>query len=589
MELYKMKKLAAIIFLALTASCFDSINGMLENLNYHFTAICVDGGVSASGNGRGWKNAYKTISEAVAAAPDGTDIWVKAGTYTPAATIAISKSVSIYGGFDGTESKLGQRSSNAALTVIDGDGTSQILYVTDGSLLIDGFTFSNGRNFNGGAISVEGSHSLTVNNCCFADNFANGGSGGAIYIYENGVASISNTIFIRNHANSAGAVFCGDGSVVISDSVFGNKDDVNDRNYANGSGGAISEGSNCSINIIRCSFYKNSAGAGGGAGYFSSGTIPPYIGSCNFIGNTASTNGGAIELSGASLTIENGYFQGNIAIGGSGGAIYEVGGNQLIINNTNISGNTCDESGGGIYSVGTDVTINNTNFSGNNCATDGAGIYYTSYTLSLNSCNFRGNSTNEGRGGAVCHLSDVESFIGNSWFYDNVAGGEAGKGGALYVDDGSSHNFVNLTFFSNSAPEGSGGAIYFNSGSHILYNSVLYNNTCNNDPEDQGPNICTNAGTVTLDYCYYNNGLFGASGTGTCVTSGVPFVSTTYGNSNFLYPANIIIDAGNNTPAVSAGISADLAGNTRFVNINSVTDTGNGTAPIIDMGTYERQ
>ena len=46
------------------------------------------------------------------------------------------------------------------------------------------------------------------------------------------------------------------------------------------------------------------------------------------------------------------------------------------------------------------------------------------------------------------------------------------------------------------------------------------------------------------------------------------------------------IDAGDNT-AVPSGITSDLEGNPRFVDIPSNPDTGRGTPPIVDMGAYE--
>jgi hypothetical protein len=46
------------------------------------------------------------------------------------------------------------------------------------------------------------------------------------------------------------------------------------------------------------------------------------------------------------------------------------------------------------------------------------------------------------------------------------------------------------------------------------------------------------------------------------------------------------IDAGDNA-AVPAGISFDLEGNSRFVDSFISPDTGNGTAPLVDMGPYE--
>jgi hypothetical protein len=46
------------------------------------------------------------------------------------------------------------------------------------------------------------------------------------------------------------------------------------------------------------------------------------------------------------------------------------------------------------------------------------------------------------------------------------------------------------------------------------------------------------------------------------------------------------IDAGKNA-AVPPGVTTDLDGNPRFVDIPSVPNTGSGTPPIVDMGAYE--
>jgi Ca2+-binding RTX toxin-like protein len=47
-----------------------------------------------------------------------------------------------------------------------------------------------------------------------------------------------------------------------------------------------------------------------------------------------------------------------------------------------------------------------------------------------------------------------------------------------------------------------------------------------------------------------------------------------------------VVDAGNNA-AVPAGITTDLAGGNRFLDVSTAPDTGAGTAPIVDMGAYE--
>jgi hypothetical protein len=66
-----------------------------------------------------------------------------------------------------------------------------------------------------------------------------------------------------------------------------------------------------------------------------------------------------------------------------------------------------------------------------------------------------------------------------------------------------------------------------------------------------------------------------------------------------LLPGSACIDAGDNTAVppdtldldsdgdTAEPIPIDLAGNQRFVDHADVPDTGNGTAPIVDMGAYE--
>lgn len=70
-------------------------------------------------------------------------------------------------------------------------------------------------------------------------------------------------------------------------------------------------------------------------------------------------------------------------------------------------------------------------------------------------------------------------------------------------------------------------------------------------------------------------------------------------NDFHLLPASACIDAGDNTAVppdtldldsdgdTAESIPIDLAGNQRFVDQVDVPDTGNGTAPIVDMGAYE--
>ena len=94
--------------------------------------IYVNKAAAPGGNGASWATAFKYLQDGLAAASDGTDIWVAQGTYYPdegagitpddrAATFRLKSHVAIYGGFVGTETSLDQRDWEAHPSVLSGD------------------------------------------------------------------------------------------------------------------------------------------------------------------------------------------------------------------------------------------------------------------------------------------------------------------------------------------------------------------------------------------------------------------------------------------------------------------------------------
>ncbi len=69
--------------------------------------VSADGGISADGTT--WSTALKTIQEAINAAREGDEIWVKMGTDSLSSQIDVDKTVNLYGGFAGNETKRDER------------------------------------------------------------------------------------------------------------------------------------------------------------------------------------------------------------------------------------------------------------------------------------------------------------------------------------------------------------------------------------------------------------------------------------------------------------------------------------------------
>jgi uncharacterized repeat protein (TIGR01451 family) len=219
-----------------------------------------------------------------------------------------------------------------------------------------------------------------------------------------------------------------------------------------------------------------------------------------------------------------------------------------------------DDRGGALYiryywSGHTPPKLANIAFSGNSADSSGGALYNTSSSTLIN-VSFSGNSADS-------------------------------SGGALY-DTGSS-TLANVSFSGNSAAW-YGGALY-NTGSPTLTNVILWGNTANSGAQIYN----TSSATPTISYSDIEGS--NGSGTGWDADLGVDgggnidgepqFVSVADGNLR-LRSNSPAIDAGDNS-AVPPGLTADLDGNPRQVDIPTIDDTGNGTAPIVDIGAYEAQ
>ncbi|MEW6439564.1 MAG: choice-of-anchor Q domain-containing protein [bacterium] len=315
------------------------------------------------GGGTSWASAFKTIQQAVDAAGSGDEIWVKRGTYLLGATVTVGKAISLYGGFNGSETSLEQRNWTLNVTRVDGNNAVRCFLVTSGNVTVDGFTITRGRTTGvdrGGGLcmNVTGTAGVSVANCIFLDNRSVDDSGGGMYV-QRGHADLSDCTFRGNTSdNRGGAVY-----VYYTESVsFGTADITHcdfDQN-SSGSGGALffKGGTGSGPNsVVGCSFTANraysDAGSNDGAAIVCDPTTT--ISGCSFVGNTATRYGTIATYgdAGNTITVASSVFAGNevrygggICINGSMGFLGSV-----IVTNCTFSGNTASSGGGAIYTL----------------------------------------------------------------------------------------------------------------------------------------------------------------------------------------------------------------------------------------------
>lgn len=541
----------------------------------------------------------------------------------------------------------GNASTPAQIDHVVGGNAYQVL-ILDGrssanlttSTVIDGLTITGGfadgpfpQVFGGGLYCIASDPgdvcSPMLNNLNFEGNFAD--QGGAIDIYSGqGTTSpiITGSTFRGNYAATEGgairtvAASGGTASMQVSGSHF----------TLNGSdlGGAISSlstGTNggpstADFQVTNTTFSDNGAPVAGGGLLINAaggGSTQPTITGCSFSGNSAN-RGGAIHVrsqstdsgglaSVANPSVVDATLSANSASDRGGAVFIEArSGAEAAptISTATFSGNTANY-GGAIenFATGTDgsgspsraaPSIENSAFLGNATRAsgfDGGALVNRAFddgeaALSVVSSLFSGNSAST-NGGALKNRNDgtgssntATSTLINVTFAGNMAGG---VGGAVF-NDGASSGLAEVSLsgtilWANAAA--SAADLIYNDGAsaQVTIGYSLFEST-SELIDANGASTTLQAGNVTQNPAFAgSNG--GAGPDGSFGTEDDDLRIKGPGSSDGPSPA---IDAGDNT-ALPSDANQDLAGNDRRQDVASVSDTGNGTAPVVDIGAYE--
>jgi hypothetical protein len=333
--------------------------------------------------GLNWANAFPTIQQAIAAASPTADaqghfdqVWVKEGKWVPPIIVPpppalpysngyiINKSISIFGGFKGTETSVQHRLGSFLRTILEGNINNAALYTDNAfhllnitgttstpggtgavNVVIDGFLIQNGyatgAGVNGaGILCVRAS--LHLANLYLRSNFAapsppgapNYGGGiyftsatAGVYPVPSFTLEIKNSEFFDDHGEQGGGIYC-DG---VTGSIVNTKF-LENKSTGSGAAACITKmpGGDL-LSFTNCVFYANLASGGGStqAGGLYLGDINGGVGAgyarlvnCTLAENSCNSNppphGQALAINPYSqATIHNSIFWSNNSLGGT--------------------------------------------------------------------------------------------------------------------------------------------------------------------------------------------------------------------------------------------------------------------------------
>ena len=240
----------------------------------------------------------------------------------------------------------------AGIITISGEDLRQIFIISEGaSLTLNNITLEHGNwPGRGGAAVTYGT--LTLNRSTVRDSRSDcqvcdgtDGIGGAIAVESTGALTIDNSELRNNWAGYAGgAVGLYGGSATITRSTI----DENGVSGGSGGGGGLWANDGTALTLTDSRVTNNQAGyanAGSGGGLFNRGDATVER---TTFGDNRANDAGAIHnaAGGSKLTVRQSTFSGNEAYV-SGGAMLLANG-EILLENSTVSGNTAHTSAGGI-------------------------------------------------------------------------------------------------------------------------------------------------------------------------------------------------------------------------------------------------
>ena len=359
----------------------------------------------------------------------------------------------------------------------------------------------------GAALTIENSSIVNVSKTSFLKNSAQ--TAGAVYVVAHSLLLISDSFFSENSATPeagkierselnthqspsslnfssymGGSIFSSQSSLFIGYSVFKN-------NTAISGGGTISSFRNSSVHIKHSQFkhnrVQNKAMGSGGALVIGENSTAKLSG-VNFFENTAPEGGAIKALQFCKIIISNNTFEANT---GSAIAFWDNVHSQIY--NSTFANNRASYKGGGgviLNEPGCKLLVTKTVFKGNKAISSGGAFSSFGASASFHNCLFTDNFAFKG-GALSATSSNVELFASN-FTKNSATEGDAfstsgnvlliyctmsnntaqGNGGVGYIEENSQINITTSSFWFDSATY-TGGVLWVRKSIVAITNSYI--------------------------------------------------------------------------------------------------------------------
>lgn len=314
--------------------------------------------------------------------------------------------------------------------------------------------------------------------------------------------------------------------------------------------------------IRNCVLESNQSASGGGLWALRSRS---RIENCTFIGNVAPGGGGGLYSRFSTLTVESCHIEGNDgALFGGGIAVvgeHSTGG-ELEVRHTKLIDNTSIWAG--VYVANADIAFDDCLIAGN-CAEEGGGglrLYSSgSHVVDVTGCTIAGNYTDEDAGG-IAAIRGVTVRMRNSISWGNVALGASQE--LALLDDSGVGPTVDVAFCDVAGGQ---------AGVAVSTNGTLAWGAGNLDAD---PLFVDRLG-ADLDATTAADGDYRLAAGSPCIDAG---------DVGEIPPDVLDIDDDGD---LLEAVPLDLGGLPRRFDDPAVADTGAGAAPVVDLGSYEKQ